>query len=126
MVASVAELVDTGGKASTQSIVTLDRLEKQRWKTAADRAGLSMAEYVRRAVGQSADAPTAQEIVEARALATQVQASVDRMEAMLDRTNARITEVVDPAVEDARRSEIFADIGKQALYLDLDHLARSS
>ncbi len=122
---SVAEMREPRGNGSTQFIVTLDRIEKQRWKTAADSAGLSMAEYVRRAVGQSSDAPTAGEIAEAKTLAAEVQASVDRIEAMLDRTIDRIALVVDPEAEEARRTEILGDIRERGLYLDLDQLTRS-
>lgn len=123
--ASVADIGESRARTgSTQFIVTLDRAEKLRWKTAADGAGLTMAEYVRRAVQQSVEAPTASEIAEAKVLAAAVDASVDRMAAMLDRTLARIDAVVDPTREAARREEILADIQQRGLVLDLDWLGR--
>lgn len=121
--ASVVPLHDTRGLGSTQFIVTLGRAEKARWKAAADAAGLSMAEYVRRAVGQANDAPSAAEIAEARALTLEVDASVARIESMLDRTAARIDALVDPAVEEARRAEILADLDARGVQLDLAALA---
>jgi len=51
-------------------------------------------------------------IAQARALAEEVNASVDQMKAMLDRAIARIDTVVDPALEAARRTEIF--VGSRA------------
>ena len=120
--ASVARLADEQGR-STQFMITVGRAEKQRWKAAADAAGLSIAEYVRRAVQQSSDAPTREEIVEARALAAAGDASAARMEALLDRTIARIEAVVDPQREAARRAELLAELDRSGVYLDLDALA---
>lgn len=120
--ASVAQ-VGLTGQGSTQFLVTLDRTEKQRWKLAAERAGLSMAEYVRRAVQQSEDAPTAAEIAEARRLAADIDAAATRIEAMLDRTQQRLDAALDPAAEVARRDAIVADLEQRGLYLDLDAMA---
>ena len=110
-------------RGSTQFIITVDRTEKQRWKLAADGAGLSMAEYVRRAVQQASEAPTAGEIAEARALAAELHTVADRIEKTLDGTLARIEATLDPAAEAARRTQIMADLAARGLYLDLDALA---
>ena len=111
-------------RGSTQFLVTVDPAEKRRWKAAADGAGISMAEYVRRAVAQAADAPSAAEIAEARALAANVRAATARIEAMLDRTISRIEATLDPAAEDAHRTEILAGLAARGEYLDLALLAR--
>ena len=121
--ASIAELSDVAPRGSTQFIITVDRIEKQRWKAAADDAGLSMAEYVRRAVVQAADAPTAAEIAEAKALAAEINASVDRMEIMLDRTLQQLADAVDPAADTARREAILSGLHSRGEYLDLNLLA---
>lgn len=115
--ASVAELAHP--KGSTQFIITLDRAEKERWRAAAEDAGTSIAEYVRRAVQQAAEAPTPAEIAEARALAAEVNAAAARMEARLDHTLARIAELVDPEREAARRAEILRDLDLSGAHLDL-------
>lgn len=120
--ASVARLAEAP-QGSTQFMITVGRAEKQRWKEAADAAGLSIAEYVRRAVQQTAEAPTREEIAEARALALTVDTAAARMEAMLDRTIARIEAVIDPTREATRRAEILAELDRSGLYLDLDALA---
>ncbi len=69
------------------------------------------------------EAPTAQEIAEARTLATEVNAAAARMEAMLDRTIARIEAVIDPAAEAKRRTQILAELEASGQYLDLGLLA---
>ena len=119
---SVADVSELPSRGSTQFIVTLGRAEKQRWKAAAEGAGLSMAEYVRRAVLYAADAPTSAEIAEAKALAGEIDASVDRMEIMLDRTLGRLEEAVDPVREQHRREAILADLEQRGVRLDLDRL----
>ena len=111
-------------RGSTQFLMTVDPAEKRRWKAAADTAGVSMAEYVRRAVASAADAPSAAEIADARALAAKVRQATLRIEAMLDRTIGRIEAVLDPAAEDARRAEILAGIETRGERLDLTLLAR--
>jgi hypothetical protein len=111
---------------STQFIITVDRAEKARWKSAADQSGLSMAEYVRRAVQQVAEAPTPEEIAEARVLAAEVNAAAARMEAMLDRTIARIEAAIDPAAEAKRRAEIYAELEASGQRLDLGLLATAA
>jgi hypothetical protein len=112
-------------RSSTPFLITLDPDEKRRWKSAADAAGISMAEYVRRAVQAAADAPTAEEIAAARRLASEINASVERMEVMLDRTLARIASVLDPEVEAARRDRILAELDQSGIRLDLEALAIS-
>lgn len=104
-------------------MITVDIEEKLQWQRAAAAAGVSTAEYVRLAVRQAADTPTAAEIAEAEALTVEFNASVDRMVASLDRTLARIAAVTDPDAEAARRREILADLDASGLYLDLDLLA---
>ena len=111
-------------RGSTQFLMTVDPAEKRRWKAAADTAGVSMAEYVRRAVASAADAPSAAEIADARALAAEVRQATLRIEAMLDRTIGRIEAVLDPTAEDARRAEILAGIETRGERLDLSLLAR--
>ena len=119
---SIADVSEAPSRGSTQFIITLGRDEKASWKRAAEEAGLSMAEYVRRAVLHAADAPTKAEIAEARALAAEIDASVGRMEAMLDRTLKRIDDAVDPALEAQRRDAILADLERRGERLDLDLL----
>jgi hypothetical protein len=123
--ASAAISEQSRGRQSSQFIITLDPSEKARWKSAADAAGVSMAEYVRRAVQTSEFAPSADEIAAARRLAGEINASVDRMEAMLDRTLERINDVIDPVKEADRRTQILAELEASGAYLDLDALARS-
>jgi len=122
--ATVAQM-DTRPAGSTQFIITLDRTEKARWRAAAEDAGVSIAEYVRRAVQQSAEAPTAAEIAEARALAAEVNAAAGRMEAMLDRTLAQIAEMVDADAEAERRTQILRELDARGERLDLGLLARA-
>jgi len=104
-------------------LINIDRDEKSRWKQAADAAGLTMAEYVRRAVRQADEAPTADEIAAVRQLVVQVNAAADRIGAMLDLTIARVDNLLDPAREEARRDEITARIVSAGTYLDLNALA---
>ena len=112
-------------EAGTSFLLNVDRAEKARWKRAADADGITMAEYVRRAVRENADAPTPAEIAAARAIAAQVSAAADRIAAKLDHTLARIDALLDPAREAARRSEILGQLEADGLYLDLDMLART-
>ncbi len=104
-------------------LINVDRDEKSRWKQAAAAAGLTMAEYVRRAVRQADEAPTAEEVAAVRQLVVQVNAAADRIGARLDRTIARVDQLLDPAREQARRDEITARIEAAGTFLDLDALA---
>lgn len=120
----MASAAPLAAEAGTSFLLNVDRAEKARWKHAADADGLTMAEYVRRAVRERADAPTPREIEDARAIAAQVSAAADRIAAKLDHTLARIDALLDPVREAARREEILAGIEANGLYLDLDSLAR--
>jgi methyl-accepting chemotaxis protein len=113
----------TGSARTSGFLINVDRDEMSRWKQAAAAAGLTMAEYVRRAVRQADEAPTAAEIAAVRELTVQVNAAADRIAATLDRTIARVDELLDPAREQARRDEITADLEAAGTYLDLDALA---
>ncbi|MDP9095793.1 MAG: hypothetical protein M3N26_04420 [Pseudomonadota bacterium] len=107
---------------SSGFLITVDNAEKARWKRAAAAAGVTMAEYVRRAVRLADEAPTAVEIVAAKRLAVEVNAAAARIEASLDRTLARLDHLLDPAVEQQRRDDILAEIERGDVYLDLDAL----
>ncbi len=107
------------GPARSGFLINVDRDEKSRWKRAADAAGLTMAEYVRRAVRQADEAPTAAEIAAVRQLTTQVNAAAERIGATLDRTLARVDALLDPAREAARRDEIMARLAADGTTLDL-------
>ena len=84
-----------------------------------------MAEYVRRAVRQVDEAPTAEEIAAARRLATEINAAAERMAAKLDRTIERIEQLLDPVHEQERRSEVLAQLESDGVRLDLDALANA-
>ena len=107
-------------------LLSVDRAEKARWKGAADAAGLSMSEYVRRAVRQADEAPTPQEIAAVRELAEQVSAAADRIADKLDGTLARIATLLDPAEELKRRDAVLARLEADGVTLDLDALARAA
>jgi hypothetical protein len=115
-----------GPTRTSAFLINVDRDEKSRWKQAADAAGLTMAEYVRRAVRQADEAPTAAEIVAVRQLTVRVNAAADRIGARLDRTISRVDDLLDPAREQARRDETIARIEADGIYLDLDALADAS
>lgn len=110
--------------ANTSFLLSVDRAEKRRWKSAADAAGLSMSEYIRRAVRQADEAPTPQEIAAVRELAAQVSAAADRIGDKLDGTLVRIAKLLDPAEELQRRDAILARLEADGVTLDLDVLAR--
>ena len=118
----MASAAAAGSPRTSGFLITVDTAEKARWKRSAAAAGVTMAEYVRRAVRQADDAPTATEIAEARRLAVEVKAAAERIEATLDRTTARIDHLLDPAVEQRRRDEIVAEIERDDIHLDLDAL----
>ena len=103
-------------------LITIDTAEKARWKRSAADAGLTMAEYVRRAVRQVDEAPTAEEIVAARRLTTEINAAAERMATKLDRTLGRIEQLLDPVREQERRSELLAQLEAGDVRLDLDAL----
>ena len=110
--------------SASSFLLNVDRAEKARWKGAADAAGLSMSEYVRRAVRQADEAPTPQEIAAVRELAAQVSAAADRIGDKLDGTLARIAKLLDPAEELKRRDAILAQLEEDGVTLDLDVLAQ--
>ena len=115
-----------GAARTSGFLITIDTAEKARWKRSAAAAGLTMAEYVRRAVRQVDDAPTVDEIAAARRLATEINAAAERMAAKLDRTIGRIEQLLDPVREDERRSEILAQLEAGDVRLDLDALANAA
>ena len=104
-------------------LLNVDRAEKARWRHAAGAAGLSMSEYVRRAVRQADEAPTAQEIATARELAAQVSSAADRIGEKLDVTLARIAKLLDPDEDAVRRARVLAQLDADGVTLDLDRLA---
>ena len=110
--------------SASSFLLNVDRAEKARWKGAAVAAGLSMSEYVRRAVRQADEAPTPQEIAAVRELAAQVSAAADRIGDKLDGTLARIAKLLDPAEELKRRDAILAQLEEDGVTLDLDVLAQ--
>lgn len=105
-------------------LINIDIAEKARWKRAAAAAGITMAEYVRRAVRQADDAPTSEEIAAVRRLALEVDAAAERIAASLDRTLARVDELLDPAREQARRDAVLAKLEAEGVHLDLTALAQ--
>lgn len=122
MASAAAQNASTG----SSFLLNVDRTEKARWKGAADAAGLSMSEYVRRAVRQADEAPTPQEIAAVRQLAAQVSAAADRIGDKLDGTLARIAKLLDPGEELKRRDAILARLEAEGVTLDLDVLARAA
>ena len=122
----MASAAATSPTRSAGFLITVDRDEKSRWKRAADAAGLTMAEYVRRAVRQADEAPTSEEIAAVRDLTAQVNAAAERIAATLDRTAARIDDLLDPAREQARQDEIMADLASAGVRLDLDALTHAA
>ena len=107
-------------------LITIDTAEKARWKRSAAAAGLTMAEYVRRAVRQVDEAPTAEEIAAARRLTIEINATAERMATKLDRTLGRIEQLLDPVREQERRSDILAQLEAGDVHLDLDVLATAA
>jgi len=121
----MASAAATTGRTSG-FLITVDRDEKSRWKRAADAAGLTMAEYVRRAVRQADEAPTADEIAAVRTLTAQVRAAAERIGTTLDRTLARVDALLDPAHETARRDTILARLAADGTTLDLAALSAAA
>lgn len=119
----MASAAATSPARSSGFLINVDRAEKARWKRAAEAAGITMAEYVRRAVRQADEAPTTDEIAAVRRLAVEVNAAADRIGATLDRTLSRIDALLDPAHEQRRRDEIMAEIEASGVRLDLAALA---
>ena len=122
----MASAAATSSARTSGFLITIDTAEKARWKRSAAAAGLTMAEYVRRAVRQVDDAPTVDEIAAARRLATEINAAAERMAAKLDRTIGRIEQLLDPVREDERRAEILAQLEADGVRLDLDALANAA
>ena len=115
-----------GAARTSGFLITIDTAEKARWKRSAAAAGLTMAEYVRRAVRQVDDAPTADEIAAARRLTTEINAAAKRMATKFDLTLGRIEQLLDPVHEQERRSEILAQLEAGDVRLDLDALANAT
>ena len=107
-------------------LINIDTVEKARWKRAAEAAGITMAEYIRRAVRQADDAPTPAEIAAVRQLTIEINAVAARIGTSLDRTLARVEDLLDPAREQARRDAILAELEAEGVSLDLDALARAA
>ena len=122
----MASAAATSSARTSGFLITIDIAEKARWKRSAAAAGLTMAEYVRRAVRQVDDAPTVDEIAAARRLATEINAAAERMAAKLDRTIGRIEQLLDPVREDERRKEILAELNDGDVQLDLDALVNAT
>ena len=120
----MASTAATSPARTSGFLINIDIAEKARWKRAAAAAGITMAEYVRRAVRQADDAPTSEEIAAVRRLALEVDAAAERIAASLDRTLARVDELLDPAHEQARRDAVLAKLNAEGVHLDLTALAQ--
>lgn len=122
----MASAAATSPARTSGFLINIDTAEKTRWRLAAEAAGLTMAEYVRRAVRQADDAPTPAEMAAVRQLTIEINAAADRIGASLDRTLVRVEDLLDPAREQARRDAILSQLEAEGVRLDIDALAQTA
>ena len=122
----MASAAATSPARTSGFLINIDTAEKARWRRAAEAAGLTLAEYVRRAVRQADDAPTPTEMAAVRQLTIEINAAADRIGASLDRTLARVEDLLDPAREQARRDAILSQLEADGVGLDIDALAQTA
>lgn len=103
---------------SARMILAVDPDEKARWTAEAHKAGISTAEYLRRAAAAYEPEFSAEEQAQLIAATAEVNAALKRMVASLDRTIASLREANDPERDARIKAKVMAELaGKPRLDL---------
>ena len=109
--------------STARMILLVEPDEKARWTADARKAGISTAEYIRRAAAVYDPELTPADIEMIRTMTTEVSASISRSAAMLDGMIASLHEAGDPAHEIALRQRIMAELEADPPCLDFSAFA---
>lgn len=108
---------------SARMILAVDPDEKARWTAEAQKAGISTAEYLRRAAAAYDPAIDPEEAELVRAAIAEITASATRMIAQLDETLASLRDLDDPEHEARTRARIMAELAANPPRLDFSVFA---
>ena len=104
--------------STARMILAVEPDEKSRWEAEARKAGISTAEYLRRAAAQYDPEISPDEMRLLEALMEEFNASLGRMVATLDGTLASLREANDPERDAHFKAKVMAELeGKPALDL---------
>lgn len=109
--------------STARMILLVEPDEKARWTAEAVKAGISTAEYIRRAAAVYDPALTPADIEIIRTMTAEVGASIARSAAMLDGMIASLKDAADPALEVALRQRIMAELEASPPRLDFSAFA---
>lgn len=112
--------------STARMILVVEPAEKARWMADARKAGVSTAEYLRRAAAVYDPELTPADIEMIRALTIEAGASIARSTAMLDAMIARLDDLGDPAQEARLREQIMAELRADPPRLDFSVFARAA
>lgn len=108
---------------AARMILAVDADEKARWSSAATKAGISTAEYLRRAAAVYDPELTPEETELARTVIAEVNASVARMLVQLDEMLATLNDMNDPGHDARTRGRIMAELEADPPRLDFSVFA---
>lgn len=109
--------------STARMILLVEPYEKARWTADARKAGISTAEYIRRAAAVYDPELTPADIEMIRTMTAEVSASIARSAVMLDGMIASLKEASDPAHEVALRQRIMAELAANPPPLDFSVFA---
>ena len=103
---------------SARMILAVDPDEKSRWESEAQKAGISTAEFLRRAAAQYDPEITPDEMLMLEAAVKELNASAGRMLANLDATLATLAAMNDPGRDARTRARVMAELEANPPRLD--------
>lgn len=109
--------------STARMILVVDPAEKTRWTAEARKAGISTAEYLRRAAAAFDPRLDPDEAELVRAAIAEITASATRMIAQLDETLASLDDLNDPEHEVRVRARIMAELEANPPRLDFSGFA---
>lgn len=112
--------------STARMILVVEPAEKARWTADARKAGISTAEYLRRAAAVYDPELTPADIEMIRTLTVEASASIARSTAMLDAMIDSLDNLNDPAHEAQLRTRIMAELEADPPRLDFSVFANHS
>jgi len=104
--------------SSLRTNILLTPTEHRTWSARAKERGISLAEYIRRGVAASEDAPSEAEMAELEALLAELNAANERTLAKVDETIAQIRYNCDPARDEEVRQRVAEELRLNPIEFD--------
>lgn len=104
--------------ASVRTNILLTPSEHRLWTDRARSRGVSLAEFIRRSVGQAEIGPSADELAELAALASELGVANDRMNAAVDSTLAQLSHSARRERDEEMRTRVASELAGRPVEID--------